>query len=145
VLTNWEAIKATEKAGRGALDGVPRSMPALLRATRVGEKASRVGFDWPELSGARAKVDEELAELDVAVQSGEHQRITDELGDVLFALVSVARKLAVDPEAALRGTLDRFTQRFRIVESLASAQGVELSSLSGAVLDDMWREAKARE
>jgi MazG family protein len=145
VLVNWEAIKAEEKAGRGVLDGVPKALPALLRAMRVGEKAARAGFDWPELAGARAKVDEELAELDAAVRSGERQRYEQELGDVLFALVSVARKLDVDPEAALRGTLDRFTQRVRIVETLAKEQGAELSKLGAEALDQLWLTAKARE
>jgi MazG family protein len=145
VLVNWEAIKAQEKAGRGVLDGVPKALPALLRAMRVGEKAARAGFDWPALAGARAKVDEELAELDVAVRDGERQRIEHELGDVLFALVSVARKLDVDPEAALRGTLDRFTQRVRTVETLAKEQGAELSNMSEEALDQLWLTAKARE
>jgi len=145
VLANWEAIKAEEKAGRGVLDGVPKALPALLRATRVGEKAARAGFDWPELAGARAKVDEELAELDEAVRSGERERIEHELGDVLFALVSVARKLDVDAEAALRGTLDRFSQRVRTVETIAKEQGAELSSLSAAALDRLWTQAKAQQ
>ena len=145
VLANWEAIKAEENAGRGLLDGVPKALPALLRALRVGQKAARAGFDWPALAGARAKVDEELAELDVAVRSGERERIEHELGDVLFALVSVARKLDVDPEAALRGTLDRFTSRVRTVETLAKEQGAELSKLSAQTLDQLWLTAKARE
>jgi MazG family protein len=145
VLANWEAIKAEEKAGRGLLEGVPKALPALLRALRVGEKAARAGFDWPALAGARAKVDEELEELDVAVRSGERERIEQELGDVLFALVSVARKLDVDPEAALRGTLDRFTGRVRTVETLAKEQGAELSKLSPEALDQLWLSAKARE
>src|SRR4051794_926019 len=98
VLEHWEQLKAKEKAGRGVLDGVPKALPALLRATRVGEKAARVGFDWPDLAGAREKVNEELAELDAAVHSEDRQRMEDELGDVLFSLVSVARKLDVDPE-----------------------------------------------
>jgi len=145
VLVNWEAIKAKEKVGRGVLDGVPKALPALLRAMRVGEKAARAGFDWPALEGARAKVDEELAELDAAVRGGERQRIEHELGDVLFALVSVARKLDVDPEAALRGTLDRFTGRVRTVETLAKEQGAELSTMSAEALDQLWLTAKARE
>jgi tetrapyrrole methylase family protein/MazG family protein/ATP diphosphatase len=145
VLANWEAIKAEEKAGRGVLDGVPKALPALLRAKRVGEKAARAGFDWPALAGARSKVDEELAELDEAVREGDRQRIEHELGDVLFSLVSVARKLEVDPEAALRGTLDRFTQRVRSVETLVKERGGQLSSLDEAALDALWQEAKARQ
>jgi len=142
VLANWEIIKAKEKAGRGVLEGVPKALPALLRALRVGEKAARVGFDWPELGGARDKVDEELAELDMAIASGDSTRAEEELGDVLFALVSVARKLQLDPEAALRGTLDRFGQRVSRVEDAVKTQGSQLSELSAAQLDALWEQAK---
>jgi MazG family protein len=145
VVTNWEAIKAEEKAGRGVLDGVPKALPALLRALRVGEKAARVGFDWPDLSGARSKVDEELAELDAALASGDVAHAGRELGDVLFALVSVARKANLDPEAALRGTLDRFTQRVRGAEALAVERGLSLSSLAPETLEQLWLAVKARE
>jgi uncharacterized protein YabN with tetrapyrrole methylase and pyrophosphatase domain len=132
----WEAIKAQEKAGRGALDGVPKALPSLLRAWRVADKAARVGFDWPDRAGARAKVDEELAELDAAIGSGDAKAVEHELGDVLFALVSVARKSEIDPEAALRGTLDRWVER-RVAE-----QGQELSTLSAEQLDALWQQAK---
>jgi MazG family protein len=145
VAAHWEAIKAQEKAGRGVLDGVPRALSALLRATRVGEKAARVGFDWPALAGARAKVDEELAELDAAVRAGDAEDAARELGDVLFALVSVARKLRIDPEAALRGTLDRFTERVRSVERSAAERGAALSDLDEAALHQLWEQAKAQE
>jgi MazG family protein len=145
VVTNWEAIKAEEKKGRGVLDGVPKALPALLRALRVGEKAGRVGFDWPDLPGARAKLDEELGELDAAISSQDKVAVTHELGDVLFALVSVARKLDVDPEAALRGTLDRFGQRVRSVEKLANEQGANVSTLTPAALDQLWQTVKATE
>jgi MazG family protein len=142
VLAKWEQIKAQEKAGRGVLDGVPKALPALLRAARMGEKAARVGFDWPDPPAARAKVDEELAELDAAVRDGDPERIEQELGDVLFALVSVARKLDVDPEAALRGTLDRFGQRVRWVEKHAKEQGQDLAALDADALDGLWQQAK---
>jgi tetrapyrrole methylase family protein/MazG family protein/ATP diphosphatase len=145
VVTNWEAIKAEEKAGRGVLDGVPKALPALLRALRVGEKAARVGFDWPDLTGARSKVDEELAELDAALVSGDVAHAGRELGDVLFALVSVARKANLDPEAALRGTLDRFTQRVRGAEALAATRGLSLSGLAPETLEQLWQDVKARE
>lgn len=145
VIANWEAIKAEEKAGRGVLDGVPKALPALLRALRVGEKAGRVGFDWPALTGAREKVNEELAELDAAIASGDKARASSELGDVLFALVSVGRKLEIDPEAALRGTLDRFTARVRRVEALAKERGLNISSLDPAALDALWNQVKADE
>jgi MazG family protein len=145
VIANWEAIKAEEKQGRGVLDGVPKALPALLRALRVGEKAGRVGFDWPDLPGARAKLDEELGELDAAIESQDKTAVTHELGDVLFALVSVARKLEIDPEAALRGTLDRFGQRVRSVEQRVAEQGAKISSLTPDALDELWRAAKADE
>lgn len=142
VLANWEVIKAQEKAGRGVLDGVPKALPALLRAARVGEKAARVGFDWPDLAGAREKVDEELAELDSAIRQQDRAAVEHELGDVLFALVSVARKLDLDPEAALRGTLDRFGRRVRAVEASVAAQGQNLGALEAAELEAHWQRAK---
>lgn len=143
VLANWEVIKAEEKKGRGVLEGVPKALPALLRALRVGEKAARVGFDWPDRHGARAKLTEELAELDEALASGDRGAAERELGDVLFALVSVARKAEIDPEAALRGTLERFGQRVRTVETEVTARGLELSQVSPEQLDLLWEAAKA--
>ena len=142
VLQNWEAIKAEEKRGRGVLDGLPKALPALLRAARMGEKAARVGFDWPDRAGARAKVDEELRELDEALASGDRAAAEHELGDVLFALVSVARKADIDPEAALRGTLGRFTERVRAVEQAVAVRGQELSAVSPVELDALWEAAK---
>jgi tetrapyrrole methylase family protein/MazG family protein/ATP diphosphatase len=142
VLANWEKLKAEEKKGRGLLDGLPRSLPALLRAVRVGEKAARVGYDWPDLSGVRAKVDEELGELDAALAAGEPARAEEELGDVLFALASLARKRGLDPEAALRGTLDRFTNRVQAAESLARDAGTTLQALDDAARDALWERVK---
>ncbi len=142
VLANWEKLKAEEKKGRGLLDGLPRSLPALLRAVRIGEKAARVGYDWPDLSGVRAKVDEELAELDVALATEETARAEAELGDVLFALASLARKRGLDPEAALRGTLDRFTNRVQAAEGLARDAGTTLPSLDDAGRDALWERVK---
>jgi MazG family protein len=142
VLQQWEALKAKEKKGRGVLDGVPVTMPSLLRALRVGEKAAHLGLDWPDATGPRAKVDEELAELDEAIAARQPDAIEAELGDVLFSLVSVARKHAVDPEAALRRTIDGFATRVRLVEREAEASGVDPKSLSEAELDQMWQRAK---
>ena len=144
VLANWEVIKAEEKRGRGVLEGVPAALPALLRALRIGEKAARVGFDWPDSAGARAKVDEELRELDEALAGGDKSAIEHELGDVLFALVSVARKADVDPEAALRGTLARFGERVRAVELAVAAKGEELSAQAPEELDRLWEAAKGK-
>lgn len=145
VLANWEVIKAEEKRGRGVLEGLPKALPALLRALRMGEKAARVGFDWPDRAGARAKVDEELRELDLALAEGDRDAVERELGDVLFALVSVARKSDIDPEAALRGTLERFAQRVRTVETEVAARGQELSALSPDALDALWEAAKSKQ
>jgi tetrapyrrole methylase family protein/MazG family protein/ATP diphosphatase len=142
VLVNWEKIKASEKRGRGALDGVPVALPSLLRALRMGEKAARVGFDWPNGQGARDKVSEELGELDQALASGDKAQAERELGDLLFALVSYARKLELDPEAALRGTLARFAERVRHVERAALAGGRPAEELSPAELDALWVAAK---
>ncbi len=147
---NWEHEKRKEstvladgsaRPPRGTLDGVPAAMPALLRAFRVGEKAARVGFDWPDRQGPRAKVDEELAELDAAIQSGDAAAIASELGDVLFSLANLARHLRAEPETALRGTIDRFSQRFRGVEQ---ELGPDLRGRTLAELDAAWNRAKAR-
>ena len=119
VLTNWERIKAQEgkqKKGGGILGGVPRSLPALTRAQRVGEKVARVGFDWPDARGSRAKVTEEIGELDEAIERGDKEKIEEELGDALFAIVNLARHVDVDAEGALRRTIDKFTKRFAHVE-----------------------------
>jgi MazG family protein len=138
----WEALKAAERAptAKGALDGVPVDLPALLRALRVGEKAAAVGYDFEDAAAARAKVDEELAEMDAATDAA--AALEHELGDALFALANYARKRGLDPEAALRGALHRFTRRFRHAEVAATARGEGLAGLSAAELDALWREAK---
>ena len=123
---NWAKLKAVEKAEKGkhgALDGVPKSAPALLRATRTGEKAGAVGFDWPDAEGPRAKVDEELREFDEARRGGDRAEMQRELGDLLFATVNLARKLGLDAEQALRGATDRFASRFGHVERALAAAG----------------------
>jgi len=154
VLSNWERIKAEEKKNRGVLEGVPRSLPALQRAQRMSEKVSRVGFDWPDGRGSREKVSEELGELDRAIAEGDKAHVEAELGDVLFALVNLARHHGVDAEAALRGTADRFARRFGHVESRVKERhggferGPDGKPLPGPpleVLDGYWNEAKERE
>lgn len=144
VERSWEAIKRREKQGRGLLEGIPLALPALLRAVRVGEKAARVGFDWPDAAGARAKVDEELAELDRATATGDRSAEERELGDLLFALASWSRKRGLDPESALRGALIRFGRRLEAVETQARADGVQLEKLDPEDLDQRWEAAKAR-
>ena len=150
VLANWEKLKAKEKAGRGLLDGLARNLPALLRSQRIGEKVERVGFDWPSVEGSRAKVAEELRELDEAIASGDPGAVEEELGDTLFALVNLARHVRVDAEGALRRTADKFAKRFKHVEKrVQEVHGGwgEASSpnLPLDVLDRYWDEAKAAE
>ena len=144
VLANWEAIKRQEKGNQGgktsALAGVPRDLPALLRATRIGEKAARTGFDWPDSSGPRAKLQEELEELDTALGDGDAEAAARELGDVLFSVVNMARHAGLDAETALRQTIDRFARRFAFVEDRLGDR------MAAADLDEMeglWEEAKA--
>ncbi|MGO9833031.1 MAG: nucleoside triphosphate pyrophosphohydrolase [Polyangiaceae bacterium] len=149
VLRNWEKLKAQEKGQRGVLGGVPRSMPALTRAQRIGEKVSRVGFDWEDRRGSRAKVAEELAELDRAIDLGEPGAVEDEMGDVLFALVNLSRHLGLDAEGALRRTIDKFTTRFAHVEKRVREEHGGWGEAGGGerhlpleVLDVYWEEAK---
>ncbi|MGC4092059.1 MAG: nucleoside triphosphate pyrophosphohydrolase [Polyangiaceae bacterium] len=151
VLQNWERIKAQEKVGRGVLDGVPHSLPALYRAQRMSEKVSRVGFDWPDGRGSREKVTEELGELDEAIAAGEKPAIEAELGDMLFALVNLARHVGVDAETALRGSCDRFSARFAHVERRVKSEhggwprahdGSATRGVSLEVMDGYWDEAK---
>jgi MazG family protein len=150
VLANWEKLKAKEKAGRGLLDGLPRNLPALLRSQRIGEKVERVGFDWPDVAGSRAKVSEEIRELDEAIASRDSQKIEEELGDALFALVNLARHVKVDAEGALRRTADKFAKRFKHVEARVKEEhggwGDPASgNLPLEVLDRYWEEAKRTE
>ena len=154
VLENWEQIKLREKGARGLLGGVPKSLPALLRAQRVGEKVEKVGFDWPDMGGSRAKVKEELGELDEAIASGDKKKIEEELGDSLFALVNLARHAEIDAEAALRATIDKFTRRFKHVEARVNelhggwpkaSDGKAGRGIPLEVLDTYWEEAKRSE
>jgi MazG family protein len=146
VVHNWEAIKRAEppNADRtSALDGVPAALPALLRATKVQKRAARVGFDWDDAQGPAAKVREELAEVEEAAASGEAERVADEIGDLLFAAVNLARMLEVDSEEALRQAIARFSDRFRAMEEMAEARGVDLHGLSLEQMDEMWEAVKS--
>jgi uncharacterized protein YabN with tetrapyrrole methylase and pyrophosphatase domain len=118
-------------------------MPSLARAERLAEKASRVGFDWPDAAGARAKVTEEIQELDEAIASGDPARTEDELGDVLFAVANLARKLGVPPEEALRRALGRFVTRFEYVEEGLARRSVPHGGATMEQMDELWNEAKA--
>ena len=143
----WDEIKAAEKAARGVqaglLDDVPLALPALTRAAKLGRRAARIGFDWPDAAGPRAKLDEELAELDAVLQAGAAPAaLAAELGDVLFSVVNLARHLGVDPEAALRGSNARFKSRFGHVERRLAESGLDPASAGLERLEDWWQEAK---
>lgn len=144
VLRNWDRIKREEKGGRPAsvLAGVPRGMPALLRAFAISKRAARVGFEWPDLDAVFDKLREEESELREAVASGDPARIESEVGDLLFTVVNLARWSGVEPEEALRRMLDRFTDRFQRMEQSADR---ELSSLTAEEWDTLWEAAKATE
>ena len=139
----WEQIKAEERAAKanasaGALDGVALGLPALLRAEKLQKRAARVGFDWPDVHGARAKIDEELAEITAATTRAE---VEEEIGDLLFSVVNWARKLGVDPEAALRSANAKFERRFRAMEAADPA----FEALTLDAKEALWRAAKAPE
>ncbi|HSB70213.1 MAG TPA: nucleoside triphosphate pyrophosphohydrolase [Candidatus Methylomirabilis sp.] len=146
VLFNWEQIKQAERQkaqGQASLlDGVPRELPALLRAHRLQEKASRVGFDWAEAREVLQKVDEELAELRSAMNGQAIDRVEAELGDLLFSLVNLSRFLAVNPEEALRKTIARFIDRFRYIEEELFRRGRSLRQATLQEMDALWAEAK---
>jgi MazG family protein len=147
----WEEQKAQERAAaardaaaHGVLADVPRALPALTRAAKLSRRAARVGFDWPDAVGVRAKVDEELAEADAAIATGDAGRsaLADEIGDLLFAVVNWSRHLGVEPEEALRAANGKFEQRFALMEAAARERGTALEALSPAAWDELWRTAK---
>ena len=146
VLKNWDDIKRKEKAQEtvsSAMDGVAKSLPALWRAEKIQKKAQKVGFDWPDISGALSKLDEELNEFRQAVEIG--QGIEDELGDILFAAVNAARFAGVDPENALHKSCEKFTRRFRFIENEAKLAGVDLDTMSLDEMETLYQLAKSRE
>jgi tetrapyrrole methylase family protein/MazG family protein len=143
VLANWEVIKRAEKGRTSLFDGIPGGLPALAYAAKVQRKAASVGFDWDDVDGALPKIGEEAAEL-TAVRH-DVAAATDELGDLLFAVVNVARHLDVDAEAALRAATAKFRRRFEAVEALARARGLVLDALDLPALDALWDEVKAAE
>jgi nucleoside triphosphate diphosphatase len=146
-IENWEQIKKAEKGARrtSALSGVPAHLPALLKAQKITEKASRVGFDWEHVDQVVAKVMEELHEFEEAMAGGDNERMEAELGDLLFAIVNLGRFLSINPEAALRKTINRFQQRFRHVEESLHDQGRLMNTTSLEEMDRLWEEAKALE
>ena len=151
VSGSWERIKAEERqavadGSTGAiLDGVAQALPALKRAQKLGKRAAGVGFDWADGEGPRAKVLEELEELDEARRAQDAARTTEELGDLLFAIVNLARHLDVDAEQALTAANRKFERRFRVMEEAIVAEGKRLGDLTLEVLEQYWQQAKGRE
>jgi MazG family protein len=145
VLKRWDEIKRAEKAARVAsvLDGISAGLPALMRAEKVQKKAARVGFDWSELAPVFEKIREELEEVEGAVAAGDSLAIEDELGDLLFSVANLARKLKVDGETALQRATGKFIARFQKMEALAVTQQLALEKLSLAELDVLWEQVKA--
>lgn len=150
---SWEARKAAERAAKpsngqpaGALDGVARALPALLRAEKIQKRAARVGFDWKQTGPVIDKIEEELGELRAELAAGvvDQARLTDEMGDVLFAMANLARHCKVDPEAALRATNDKFERRFRYVEQRLAEAGRKPADASLEEMEALWQEAKMR-
>ncbi len=150
--TGWEAIKAAERAAKGpgragVLDDVPTSLPAMLRAVKLTRRAARVGFDWPDLAPVLAKVREELAELEAEIDAGDQARARarEELGDLLFVMANLARKLEIDPEDALRAANAKFIRRFRFIEAALAADGRSPEQSDLAEMDRLWDAAKVAE
>ena len=151
---NWEEQKARERAAAGAAGGsgsvsaladVPRGLPALVRAAKLGKRAGRVGFDWSDAAQVRDKVLEELGEVDGAIAGGAAPAVVEEMGDLLFALSNWSRHLKFDAEEALRAANSKFERRFRDMEALAVARGLTLENLSPPQWETLWEESKARE
>ncbi len=153
-LRQWEEIKRGEREGASeaghpgeasVFSGIPRSLPALLKAQRIGDKAARVGFDWPDAAQIFEKAREELSELERASASGDGRAAREELGDVLFSIVMLARRLGLDPEEALERTNRKFQMRFDRVQAELRRRGIPLEEAGCAMLDRLWDEAKAAE
>jgi len=148
-LAQWEAIKQREarEAGtpRSVIDGVPRALPSLVRAQRITSKAARVNFDWPSASAAWTKVEEECREVAAALAAGDRDRTEEELGDVLFSVVNVARLSSVDAEEALQGAIEKFRRRFTEMESGLLAAGRPIGEVSQEELERSWEAVKAQE
>jgi MazG family protein len=152
VIETWESLKATERAEKAANDGrpasvlddVPATFPALMRAEKLQKRAARVGFDWPDTAPVFEKITEETNELMYEIASGsDTERLSDEAGDLLFSCVNLLRHLKIDPEAALRSANAKFERRFRVVETLLTDEGRQLSEADLAELEALWQRAKA--
>lgn len=147
VLVNWEKLKQDERKAenKSVLSGVPQAMPALLKASRLTEKAARVGFDWRRTEDVFDKIDEEVAELREAVAEGDAEHVHEEIGDLLFTIANIARKVNVNPEEALQSTNRKFMRRFESMESRVRDRDQNLDQLELEEMDRLWDEAKAAE
>jgi len=145
----WESIKAAERAGKGrgagVLDDVPIGLPALLRAVKLTKRAARVGFDWPDAAAVIDKLQEEVAELEVEIASGDHEKAREELGDLLFVCANLARKLGADPEDALRFANAKFARRFGFIEARLADQGRGPEDSTLEEMEGLWNQAKKAE
>ena len=143
----WEVIKAGERAAKGKaaslLDDIPASLPAMTRAVKLTKRAARVGFDWPNTTEVLAKLREELAELEVEIDAGDQAKAREELGDLLFVVANLARKLDIEPEDALRSANAKFVRRFSYIERSLAARGRSPDQSDLAEMDDLWNAAKA--
>ena len=143
VKQNWEALKLRKNARKsGTLGGVPVSLPAMVKAFRIGEKAAATGFDWEKKEDVWAKVREELCEIDVELEAKNKELLTDEMGDLFFALINACRLYGIDPEGALERTNKKFIRRFNHLEQRAEESGKSLHDMSLAEMDEYWNEAK---
>ena len=145
VLRNWDALKKAEKSQKTVTESMvslPKGLPALIKSAKVQQKAARVGFDWPDVTGALEKVEEELSELKQAIAQNNPQACEEELGDLLFSAVNVSRFLHIDAEQSLSAAARKFVDRFRIVEILSREKGLKMEELSLTELDRLWDEAK---
>ena len=147
IKSAWEAQKERERAGKTgevprALDGVARALPALTRAVKLEKRAARLGFDWPDAEAVFPKIAEEIDELRAGMAAGDVENIFEEVGDVLFAMTNLARKLGVDPEAALRASNDKFERRFRGMEDVAMREGRALNQMSTDELEALYQQVK---
>lgn len=144
VKANWEAIKLKEKGTQSVLQGVPRGLPALVKAIRIGDKARGAGFDWDQPQDVWGKIKEELGEFESAQKSGNQEEIESELGDVLFSIVNFARLSNLDPELALERTNKKFIYRFTYMEKKAREGGKSLNEMTLPEMEILWNEAKAK-
>lgn len=142
VRDQWEKIKVNSGEKESVLGGLPRSMPALMMAFRIGEKAGGVGFDWKEAAEVVEKVDEEIAEIRVEIGRDDKERLADEIGDLLFAVASLSRKLDIDPERALKQALDKFRARFGRLEDHVNASGRHFEDYTLEELEEIWQGVK---